>query len=80
MNWTRQKAYLTGEMGSYPTDSVRGVNGVNNIKGNSELSDTNGFIGSVGRSGSNYQKAYIGGMDGSMIMGPPDYNNQNNRT
>lgn len=70
MNRSRQKAYLTGMNGSYSTDNVKGMN---------ELADTNGFNGSStsGYVGT-YNMAYRGGMTGNMLLGQPDYKNQNN--
>src|ERR1700691_2726916 len=70
MNRSRQKAYLTGAPGSYETDVV---------KGQSELTDSNGFTGSsdstyVG----NYNNVYRGGIDGSVALGKPDYSNPGN--
>lgn len=59
-NNSRQSAFLTGMNGSYSTDTV---------KGQSELSNTNlGYVG-------NYNKTYMGGIDGSVALGKPDYSN-----
>jgi hypothetical protein len=70
MNISRQKAYLTGSNGSYSTD---------NIKGTSELMDTNGFNGSLDTSYvGNYNNSYKGGMNGSVLLGQPDYTNPGN--
>ena len=63
MNWSKQKSYLTGVQGSYPTDNIRGTN---------ELFDQNGSIGG------NYQTAFSGGMNGTMLINKPDYSNPNN--
>ena len=70
MNYSQQKAYLTGANGKYTTDSVKGI---------SELTDTNGFNGST-QSGyvGTYNMAYRGGMIGHMLMGRPDYTNKDN--
>jgi hypothetical protein len=68
MNYSQQKAYLTGANGKYTTDTVKGI---------SELADTNGFNGSMssGYVGT-YNMAYRGGMMGHMLMGKPDYTNK----
>jgi hypothetical protein len=67
MNISRQKAYLTGANGSYSTDPVKGI---------SELNETNGFNGSIDSNYvGNYNKAYVGGMNGSVLLGQPNYLN-----
>ncbi len=63
MNWSKNKAFLTGANGSYSTDDEKGTN---------EL--TNPILNNAG----NYQQAYQGGMMGSTLLGMPDYNNQGN--
>jgi len=70
MNQSRQKAYLTGMNGGYKTDKIKGMN---------ELADTNGFNGTseTGYVGT-YNVAYKGGMMGNVLLGQPDYRNQDN--
>lgn len=62
MNRERQKAFLTGSNGNYPGDR---------IMPQSELGDNNGYMG-------NYGKTFLGGTDGSVHLGQPDYSNPKN--
>lgn len=66
----RRDAYMTGMNGEYKTD---------NVKGQSELNNMNGFNGSY-ESGyvGDYRKSYSGGMDGSTHLGHMDYRNPKN--
>jgi hypothetical protein len=68
MNWSRQKAYLTGSSGYNETDVV---------KGTSELADSNAFTGTPNTAGGNYQHTHRGGMTGNMLLGQPNYQNTN---
>ncbi|AYV77530.1 MAG: hypothetical protein Dasosvirus5_9 [Dasosvirus sp.] len=71
MNWSKQPSYLTGMMGSIATDTVSGT---------SELSDTNGFQNPRGTNLNNhdYGRAHVGGMNGTTILGKPNYINPHN--
>jgi len=64
----RNNAYLTGVNGSYSTDSVKAQNELNN--------PFNCTAGSY--NAGNYKTAFVGGIDGSVHIGQPDYNNPRN--
>jgi hypothetical protein len=64
MNISTQKAFRTGLNGSYSTDTVRGT---------SELSDTNGFNGSLDSTYTGrYKETY---MPNPVLLGQPNYQN-----
>ena len=66
-----QPQYLTGQMGGYPTDNVKGI---------SELSGTNCYENKIygNERGSDYEKSYRGGMNGSQLLLEPVYRNPRN--
>lgn len=63
MNRARQQAYLTGMNGSYSTD----------VTGQSEFHNTNNS-----NTYSSYADSYRGGINGSVVLGQPDYLNPKN--
>jgi len=70
MNNSRQKAFLTGVNGSYSTDHIMGQSELGNINAFNGSHDSN-YVG-------NYNTSFLGGMDGSIHLGQPDYSNPNN--
>lgn len=66
MNRMRNKAFLSGQPGTYSTDTV---------KGQSDLSRTDGYDGMTDSSFGRYDTSYRGGIDGSVALGKQDYSN-----
>jgi hypothetical protein len=62
MNWSQQKAYMTGANGSYKTDTVKPIDDMANPLYVNE----------------NFKEAFKGGMMGSVLLGPPNFQNPNN--
>jgi hypothetical protein len=81
MNRAMQKSFLTGMNGTYATNTVKGTNelfdtnGFNNVN-NNVVSNNNGITGNS--NGGDYNRAYLGGTNGNVFIGQPDYTNPHN--